>query len=94
MAKTTHPTPEQSEWIKENFMKTRNSEIAKKFVITEKRVAEWLKLLGLKKEKRVFAGRKCIKTDEIKNKPIRWLSSEYSNVTREQHVERILSMNI
>jgi hypothetical protein len=97
MAKTTHtPTKEQSKWIKENYLKVRNIDIANRYGITQKKASDWLSFLGLRKEKRVYAGRKDYGKykRQFKNQPIKFLSSEYSNVTRDQHVDRILAIKL
>ena len=87
MIKAHRPTPQQTEWIKENFKKYQNKDIAEKFKISEAMVSVWFKYVGVSK---------CRKQGYIKQQPetrqIKFLSSEYSNITREQHVDRILSM--
>jgi uncharacterized protein YjcR len=87
------PNLEQTKWLNENYNRVRNCDIAAKFNISINNVVSWLNFLGLKKERRVYAGRKSNAKEKRKyvNKPIERLSSEYSNVTREQHVERWLN---
>jgi hypothetical protein len=91
-----HPTPEQSKWLQENYLTNRNKDIADRFIITQKRVAEWLALLGLVRQKRVYAGRKNYskKRKPSVNKQIIELSSEYSNKTVYQHIDRILNSKL
>lgn len=89
----TTPTPEQAKWIKENFKNYTNKEIADKFGILEYKVSVWFKSLGLNKinrgKKRIKIRQKKFETPKQNRFP-----AQYSNISREQHVDRILSMNI
>lgn len=91
--KAHRPNEKQTKWLKKNFKKYYNSEIAERFDISESMVSVWLKHVGLtkcnKKEQYETGKKKWNKKQENI-----WLSSEYSNVSRLQHVERILSINI
>lgn len=90
------PTTKQEKWIRENYLNVRNIDIATKYKINKEKVAVWLKLLGLSKGKRVYLRKENTKRKKKKhvNEPIKWLSREYSNVTRDQHIDRILSIKI
>lgn len=87
MAIPTTPTPETAEWLKENFKKYKNAELAARFNVPEYAISTWFKALGLKKLNRVSGHKK-------ESRQIKWLSNEYSNQTREQHVNRILNMQL
>jgi hypothetical protein len=90
----TDPTPEQIEWLKSNYKNMTVKQISKDMRISSGRITRWLKMLSLKKY-RVCTGRVVKKKKiEHKNQPIAHLSREYSNVTREEHVARILSIKI
>lgn len=79
-------TTEKADWLKENFKQYKIAEIAEKLAVKEYIVSIWLKSLGLKKINRG--------ANKPEGRQIKWLSSEYSNVTREQHIDRILAMNV
>jgi hypothetical protein len=89
------PTPNQEQWLKENYKKFKNAEIAERFTIPEYLVSVWLKNLGIKKIYK-GSGKKRVpyRQRQFENSKINRVAGEYSNVTREQHVERILSMTI
>lgn len=93
----THPTPEQIEWLKNNFMFFKNTELAEKMNITESRLTHWLLSLNLRKraEKRAIGG--SVKK-KIRNpgpeKTIKRLKADHTNISREQHIERILNSTL
>jgi hypothetical protein len=89
-------TPEKSEWLKSNYKKFRNIDLVAELDITEYQLSICFKEFGLKKINRVPGGKKKDKKNQEKfEHPKRnWLPGQYSNFTREQHVERILSMTI
>jgi hypothetical protein len=89
------PTPNQEQWLKENYKKFKNVEIAEKFSIPEYLVSTWLKDLGIKKIHK-GSGKKRIsyRQRQFENRKINRIAGIYSNITREQHIDRILSINI
>lgn len=97
MSTNTHPTPTQIEWLKTNYLFFKNSELADKLGVNENRVTHWLLSLGLRKrkEKRTLG---AVVKKRIKNPgpepTIKRLKADHTNVSREQHIERILKMEL
>jgi hypothetical protein len=59
------------------------------------RIYYWFKLLGIKKINKSIGFKKVKKRGyKFENREIESLPAEYAQLTREQHVSRILSMNI
>jgi uncharacterized protein YjcR len=92
----THPTPSQAEWLKNNFMFFKNAELAEKLGVTENKVTNWLLSLGLRKRK---AKRKlgAIVKKKVNLGPeptITRLKADHQNMSREQHIERILKIEL
>jgi hypothetical protein len=92
----TDITPEQTCWIKENYKQVKIIEIADRYGVSEYRAKVWLNQLGLKKPNRVYTRNKKEKKNQaqIEVRKRKWIPGSYSNVTREQHIDRILSMNV
>jgi hypothetical protein len=96
MKSIMHPTPDQKEWLQANYRLYTNAHLAQKLGIPEPRLALWLKLMGLKKRnglrKYALVGVKKKKVNPGPDKTIKRLKPDHTNVSREQHVERILNM--
>ena len=98
--KAHRPDKKQQKWLSENYKRYSNQQLAEKFKISYAMVSVWLKHCGLKKVQMpdryhtIKTKRYTKRTPEPESRQIKWLSSEYSNVTREQHIERILSIQL
>jgi hypothetical protein len=96
--KLTRPTPEKAEWLKNNYRLYTNRHLADKLNIPEARLTHWLQLLGLRKRKEVRKLAYSVPKKKIKNKgpepTVTRLKADHTNVSREQHVERILKMEL
>lgn len=99
MTSNMHPTPTQTEWLKDNYRLYSNRHLAEKLSIPENRLTFWLKLLGLRKRKEGQRVAMCVYQKKKKINPgpektIKRLKPDHTNISREQHVERILNMNL
>lgn len=99
MNSNMHPTTDQSNWLKENYRLYRNPHLAEKLGIPEHRITLWLRLLGLRKRKGerkndfyVYQTKKKVKPGP--EKTIKRLKPDHTNISREQHIERILNMEL
>lgn len=98
MKSEMHPTPDQKEWLQANYRLYTNAHLAERLNIPEPGLTLWLKLLGLRKRKgqRKYAAVvvKKKKVNPGPEKTIKRLKPDHTNVSREQHVERILNMEL
>lgn len=98
MKSPNRPTPEQSEWLKNNYRLYNNDHLAERLNIPVSRLTHWLRLLDLRKQKVVR------KIGEVKARPklvnpgpekkMKHPPADHTNISREQHVERILNMEM
>lgn len=95
--KPTKPTPSQIAWLKENFRLYNNCHLAEKLDIPVTRLTLWLKDLNLRKRderRRLGVVQPNKKVNLGPEKTIKRSKADHTNVSREQHVERILKMEI
>jgi hypothetical protein len=99
MKKNMHPTPDQKQWLKDNYKLYTNANLADKLGIPEHRLTLWLRLMGLKKRRsdRKFIVKPVYKKRNVTPVPettIKRPKPDHTNISREQHVERILNMTL
>lgn len=98
MSNSIHPTPEQTAWLKENFRLYSNEHLAEKLKVPVNRLTGWMKLLGLRKRETVrkigVINYKKKRINPGPEKKIKRPPADHTNLSREQHVERILKMEM
>lgn len=90
------PTPNQSEFLIKNFRMYSIDHLARLLNVKPWRISYWLKLLDLRKisARRKLCEKKALKKRIIpapERKPIKRPAAEYSNTSREQHIEKWLN---
>lgn len=94
MKRFIDPTPDQVEWLKNNYRLYSNFHLAEKMGVTEHRVQHWLRLYHLRKRKLVPRAQSNKRVNKGIESTIKHPPGDHTNISREQHVERILNTRI